>query len=408
MNNHLLLSKNLTIETKPLQSDEPTSSTQAGPRAGSSRSNNNGSGGKSRSFSVAGLAYVTANSLWEGGQTKTDVIRPVWLMLAGSEGEVRPFVANLQNGRKAVLTNAQTETSQQYYGRSKPPQLECIKTGRYRYVWQRGGGRAGDIAVVTAYQPDLFALEPGMIDPHEVKFVCLTPLWWHETQMKLLKADRKLCQRLLAHINRAWPGLGSGNGTFSQQDLLELVPRAAYFAAYLERRTRRPVIDTLEFSLQLYVQALSSQVAYLASSSTDRQHTTNSTSPDLWSFARPTDRDYFVERGTASVGLLPGVVCKTPQSEIDAFLAQQVKTYFEAQAQLSKEWRAKPLAVPVINVGDTKHEPKQPDLHKAQHEQRPEILASYKLKQAQKSRRTQAALTGKVPQLAFDLTSYSE
>ena len=69
---------------------------------------------KGRQFRAVCLATIEADSLWDGGETAGDKIRPVWAAFAGSDGELRPFVANMRSvvdGFSSPPTSAPTDES---------------------------------------------------------------------------------------------------------------------------------------------------------------------------------------------------------------------------------------------------------------------------------------------------------
>jgi hypothetical protein len=128
---------------------------------------------KTRRFQVTYLAHLCANAWWSGGQAAADATRPVWLLVAATERAARPFVANLQTGHRAVLVPYRPD---QTFTPSPLAQMELLKSAGYRFLWQRlTGGPDGPLALVTAYLPDLFMLDPGLIDPTGVAFLALTP-----------------------------------------------------------------------------------------------------------------------------------------------------------------------------------------------------------------------------------------
>ena len=58
--------------------------------------------GKGRIFEAMLIGYLDAPVVFEaarGAQTE----RPVWAVFAGSDTQMRPFTANLQQGRRAVV-----------------------------------------------------------------------------------------------------------------------------------------------------------------------------------------------------------------------------------------------------------------------------------------------------------------
>jgi hypothetical protein len=282
---------------------------------------------KGRIFRVVKLAHVVADGLWEGGSASTEVTRPIWLKVAGTETELRPFLANIRKGRKAEL-------EVRGHVARNPERFELLKSGGYLYTWQRGLDAAGACAV-SAYLPELFLLDPGMVDPAGVKFVCLTPRWWADAEDQRLAADTELCTRLWGH----WRALSRITGDdaavppgfeLTIEDVVCLIPQAARFAAYLDRRTRRPIVQRPEFHLQLYLAALYHRIATLAvASERDLYHRDDD--KDSWAWARH-DRS-FVEVDTAEVGLLPGVACRVDHPTLDSFLAAQVRLFFRIEQE---------------------------------------------------------------------------
>jgi hypothetical protein len=345
--------------------------------------------GKGREFSAELLAYVKADTFWSGGQTETDNNRPIWAMLGGTEQELRSFIANIQMGQRAALPVKD-------YSRSAPTRFEWLKSGGYRYLWQKVGGltnnndndpatgttssgadidadvsdNRADLALVTIYQPELFRLDPGMIDSQECCFVMLPPVWWVGQQLVRLYADETLCTRLLAHANLIgiadWASstsISSGNGSnrgqgqsehqqsFEAKEILSQVPQAAYFAALLDRRTPKPMPDNLEFYLQVYFYALKEGIATMSLRSQLDYSYVRATTPDKWFWARhratnmglPQHKELaasYLEYDTEQVGLCPGVAVKVSQTRLDEFLAEQVQIYFETRGKLSRHQRS--------------------------------------------------------------------
>ena len=146
-------------------------------------------GKKGRSFRALHLASATADARWPGGATKKEgVLRPVHAIFLGSEAELRPFAANLQLGRLASTSGESTRRrrNQQQTG------FEFLKSAGYRQAWQRHE----EGAVLTVYLPDLFHLDPGMVDPKIVRFVLAPSKAWTEAQMAIPVAE------IVRHVRR--------------------------------------------------------------------------------------------------------------------------------------------------------------------------------------------------------------
>ena len=262
--------------------------------------------GKSKIFSGALLAHMTADVLWDVGGS--DSVRPIYLVLAGSEPALRPLVANLQSGKRAY----QRRMGGGYMSGART-WFEIMKSARYTYSWQRG-----DVATVTIYQHDLFVADPGMIDPEQCQFIVTTPQWWQEQDYARLLANQELVERVLGHASQLELGDVEnvlGTPAFSPDRILRMVPEAVRFAHYLDKRTRRPLLNDMAFCLQLYLAALTSGLASFS-------HVTGK----KWGHTADWVQG-FVESGMEELGFLPSVVMCVEQEEVDSFLADQVRLY---------------------------------------------------------------------------------
>lgn len=187
------------------------------------------SSGKGRSFQATMIASMTAPRLWEQGQAGNDE-RPVWAVLAGTDASLRAFVANLRLGKKA-------EQHTNSYRRSTD-RFEFLRSVKYRQLWSR----QTEGTVVTIYHPDLFNMDPGMVDPQGVRFVCAPPTSW--------AADQNIdATPIIQHLRI----LGS---KLTDEEIVPLLPLAYLWAVYLDRRTRFPIIADGRFYVQLFLAAL--------------------------------------------------------------------------------------------------------------------------------------------------------
>lgn len=280
-------------------------------------------GRKGRTFSANLLGFVTADQLWEGGRTSTDVIRPVWLCFAASEGEVRPFTANLRLGRKALLT-AVAEPSA-WRGRSREGrQIELLRSGEYEFLTQRHP----EGVIVTAYMPEVFLLDPGMVDPAGVNFAILPSLEWRVQQdLDVAGAVRHLRKIGYLATKPEKTSYYDPPTNPTAEQAASLVPLAPLFAAYLDRRTRAPLIKDLRFHMQLLIAALRTP---LASLSVDGA----SYSSRSKEFGQHT-RLGFWEDGTEALGLLPGMAMNASHLQVEQLLAEEVSVYLSRRTEQS-------------------------------------------------------------------------
>ena len=239
------------------------------------------------------LASVEADMLWAGGQTETPNMRPVWSMFVGSDQEMRAFTANLTMGRKAEFPGQSTN------------RIELLKTARYSTVWQR----EPEGSIVTTFLPELFNMDPGMVDKDGASFVILPTFAW--------LADQKIddVAAIMRHGKDFLP-----KGVVLEEDILaRLVPTSFLFCAYLDRRTRCPLVSDGRFYLQFLLVCLREGLA-------------------SWSQGRYYDYDnnfgvqrsfMFTESDTEDVGMAPGIAFKANHERLEAVLAEQVSLYFQ-------------------------------------------------------------------------------
>lgn len=254
--------------------------------------------GKGRSFEALCLASVTADGLWSGGSASTDDARPVWAMFAGSDAEMRPFMANLTGGRKATFTKGDSHN----YSRKAGERLELLRSAGYQITWQR----ESEGVIATAFLPDLFRADPGMVDPSGVRFIVLPTTTWASEQ----KIDTA---PILEHVARlGYPVTG--------ETLPALVPVSFLFSLYLDRRTRCPLLSDGRFYLQLLLACLDKGYASWSGA-------------EKYSFR---DREWgrhtshgFYEVDTADVGLLPGIAFTANHADVETLLAEQVSKFFQ-------------------------------------------------------------------------------
>lgn len=250
--------------------------------------------GKGRSFEALALAWVTADTLWPGGNNGNS-IRPVWLMFAGSPEQLRAFSANLISGRKAQVLDLNSSRYEKH-----PPQMELLKSAGYALSSQRTSGST----VITAYLPDLFLIDPGMVDPAGIQFCLLPSQEWVDSQVW--------------NVDRAVEHVSKLEYNCTEEALQILAPISGLFAVYLDRRTRCPLIKDERFYLQLLCACLDRGLASLSSEAT-------------YSTWGRTSSLGFKEFHTETVGLLPGIACRASHADMEQLLAEQAKLFFQLE-----------------------------------------------------------------------------
>jgi hypothetical protein len=250
--------------------------------------------GKGRAFRAIMLAHVEADGLWAGGTTNVDNRRPVWAMFAGSEQELRPFTANLMSGRKAEISKGGS------YSR-KNDRIEFLKSAGFQFTWQR----EEEGSVVTAFLPDLFRMDPGMVDKAGANFILLPTVEW-------LSAQNIDSGPIVAHAEQLHYPVKS-------DQLAAWVPMSFLFAAYLDRRTRCPLLSDARFYLQLMLAFLNRGCATISSDS----------EPHYYG-QRPFGANWrFIQDSTKDVGLADGIAFRAEHDTIEQVLAEQVSVFFK-------------------------------------------------------------------------------
>lgn len=198
--------------------------------------------GKGRTFSAALLGYLRSALLWP--QSDHDTVRPLWVAYATTPEEAKAFTANFRLGYKAKVVST---------FKSGVFALELLKSAGYAFATQR----ISDTAVVTtAYLPQFFVLDPGLVDPTGIRFVVAPPTEWCQRHLATLGDTTPL----LDHVRKAraiTPVQHNRQGCDPHPDTLRRLPLvSSLFAAYLDRRTRAPLVHDPRFYLQLLVALL--------------------------------------------------------------------------------------------------------------------------------------------------------
>lgn len=266
-------------------------------------------GKKSRSFGATCLGIITANGLSDkAGNT----IRPVWALFAGTETELKPFIANLRLGHKASPHN---------HRGGDDNRLEFLKGARYQAFWQK----EAEGAVVTIHHPELFRLDPGMTDPEGLRFILLVPEDWAASQEGLEPSAVEYVQELKNWLD--W------QHKLTQEQLEALVPTAYLFAAYLDRRTHMPLITDGRFYLQILVSALNCGIASLPGS--DIKY--NRSAWGEWGIhsahAFNISNGSYYDDVVKKLGFRHAISVRCSQTALEAFLKEEVRLFFEVTQQ---------------------------------------------------------------------------
>ena len=255
--------------------------------------------GKGRSFQATLLAWVEAPALFEGGAAETNNNRPVWISFATSEQESRMFAANFMHGRIAKCDNSSR------YGRDVGTRFQLLKTAGYQaHVKKVGGG-----VVTTAYLPDLFYLDPGMVDPKEIRFVLLSSAAWRAQQNLDLDAATKFVSEQDIHQ------VADGERV-PLDDLANLLSEALLFLLYVDRRTRFPIPPHPHFALQLLVRCLNERLAQRSGP----QHLGDHRYRGRWGMR-------YAECGFDNLALPPGLGFQASHKVFGQLLAEEIQKW---------------------------------------------------------------------------------
>lgn len=260
--------------------------------------------GKGRTFRSVCLTTVEADTLWEGGAATTDNMRPVLAVFAGSDAEIRPFLMNLLQGRKASFASRESGY------RKKEDRLEILKSSKFQVAWQR----EAEGTLATVFLPELFRMDPGMVDPVGAKFVLLPTHEW-------VKGQKIDCAPIVRHVRRLLPKDKLETiEALSVESLTALVPLAFLFVAFLDRRTRCPILQDGRFYLQLLVTCLAEGLATWSTPEHSYRR----------DFGQVGSMRFRVER-EAEMGFVPGLAFSASHQEIQRVLAEQTTIFFKVK-----------------------------------------------------------------------------
>lgn len=233
-------------------------------------------------FQAKMAAYILSSGFVDSGKFH----RPVFAVFMGSYTSIRPFIANAMLGKRIK--------------EGKHESFEFLKSEGYKWTWQRHG----EGVAVTAHLPEIFAVDPGMVDPKGIHFLFTLPDEYVRAQsfpeaplvMAKLSCFKFPVEDALSDKN--W------HSTFAN---------AYAFATYLDRRTRSPIIADPAFYVYLYLMAIEARFLRVTDSSL------------FYNSYSPHDK----AQGLEKLGL--GVVHKvyTSHTAFDEFLAEAVKVYFQ-------------------------------------------------------------------------------
>lgn len=225
-----------------------------------------GKGKKGRSFRADLLAWIDAPDMFENGGVGNNN-RPIWITVATSEQETRAFVTNFRRGERAE------KVSRHSYSRSTD-RWQLVKSAGYQIHQQK----RGDGVVSTFFLPELFTINPGMVDPDRIQFVMLPSTQWLESQ------------------------------SVSVEDA-----EALLFLAYLDRRTRFPFPPEVTFARGLFDRCIELGFA------------TRTNSRHGYGYTRK--RFLYTEHSLENLGMRGGVAFRANHEDFGQILAEEIKKW---------------------------------------------------------------------------------
>lgn len=250
-------------------------------------------GSKGRSFGATLLACASSNLLNGGGGDNTT--RPIWAMFATSEGSAAPFAANLRKGRKAIVQGTSYRRGAQVY--------EFLKTAGYVFTTQR----FAEGHIISVHLHSAFVLDPGMVDLRSpISFAILLP-------GEPIEVEESEEEEKVNHRYAEAP---------TELDRLMVKRLAPTFAAFMDRRTRAPLIPDPRFYELLLHTCLDKGLAALPTEET-------------YYHRRWGRMQSFVAQGLSDVGICAGLQVHASHIQFEEVLSSTVTEFFEMKGGVS-------------------------------------------------------------------------
>lgn len=266
--------------------------------------------GKGRTFSATCLAVIEATSL-SPFQSGGDDMRPVLATFAATDTALRPFVTNLQLGRKADLPGRHSG------------HMEFLRSAGYQTLVQRE--TEGSIA--TMMLPDLFRMDPGMVDPQAIRFIVAPSNRWLRQEPQDRAEANEIRDDYVAaarHARRVIKDL-----RLTDDAVVRLAPLAYVFASYLDRRSRAPIVADGRFYLQLMLACLERGLAAFPNGSrADGRSPSYNDDRKSFGVAR-SSFGVFYAINTDAVGYGPIVGFNSTHDAFEALLAEQTRLFVQ-------------------------------------------------------------------------------
>lgn len=188
-----------------------------------------GNASKGRSFEFEVLGYAVCDRLQP---SSSNTNRPFFAVLAMSDAMVGPVRANILTGRAFGQQDP-------YSHKRRGEWFEFLKS--HRWAWEPQ--KVAEGTLVTLYRPDLLTPDPGFVDPDMISFGVLVDSAW----VAASEAHAPLTPEQQAKLAKLRKWLGSLHAI--EPD--EFVKHVPLICAYLDRRTRVPLVQDRVFQVML-------------------------------------------------------------------------------------------------------------------------------------------------------------
>ena len=270
---------------------------------------------KGRTFTASLLGYAECDTLWDA--PANDILHPILMVVAASEGALRPFCANLQTGRQAEIVSDPNSHYRSRHG----TKLELVKSTKYtinsQSILDSLSGQTIGVRQ-TFYLPEVFQYQHAMVS-EDVKFVTLPSTAWLRSQWE---GSREVTQPLretltepLDSLYRWYQETLGYPYPLGLDDLPDFLALATFFCLHLDRRTPAPIIQDVKFYGAVLLAFLQHGLATFPL--LDAYRTT-------WGQSKTIG---FKTWGLQSLGFHEGIACRASHDAVQTVLSQVVSQY---------------------------------------------------------------------------------
>ncbi len=214
---------------------------------------------KTRSFQTSLCWYICAPGFHQPSKTTQETVYPVLITLAGSLQAYRTTRTNFQMGTYGRLHPLGSSPHRGHL------RVDIGPSSLYRWTSQQILTPATGMTdtVFTADMPSLFDRTVTTGEDVPIQFCCVQPRWKAASLLQELQENTDLCRQVVAYAEdygflypaRTGQGWAHQAPHWDANELLAQVPSALEAIDYLQKRTYRPIPQSVAFRLQLYLEA---------------------------------------------------------------------------------------------------------------------------------------------------------